>query len=82
MTTSLLSKEDLRELVADTLDVETEDVTDEADFIEELGVDSLMALEVAVQVEKRTGFKITEDELKQIRTFGDVYAILGRKTAS
>lgn len=82
MSVSVLNKEDLRNLVADTLDVESEDVTDEADFVEELGVDSLMALEVAVQVEKRIGFKITEDELKTIRNFGDVYRILDSKIAS
>lgn len=81
MTASTLNKEDLRELVADTLDVETVDVTDQADFVEQLGVDSLMALEVAVQVEKKIGMKITEDELKEIRNFGDVYDILARKSA-
>ncbi|MFC9897577.1 acyl carrier protein [Nocardia sp. NPDC127579] len=82
MSTSTLNKEDLRELVADTLDVDLEQVTDKADFLEELGVDSLMSLEVAVQVEKKLGLKITEEELKEIRNFQDVCTILDRKISA
>ena len=50
-----LDKEELRTVVADVLDVERDDVTDEANFVEELGVDSLMALEVMVVLEKKYG---------------------------
>lgn len=75
-----LNKELLRDLVADTLDVDLESVTDDADFVEVLGVDSLMALEVVVQVEKRYGLKITEEELKLITNFGQVYSILAAKS--
>ena len=33
------------------------------------GVDSLMAVEIAVEVERRYGVRFTEDDLKQVTSF-------------
>ncbi|TVL88956.1 acyl carrier protein [Streptomyces sp. LX-29] len=81
MSTAVIEKEALRELVADALDVEVEEVTDEANYIEDLGVDSLMGLEIMVQLEKTFGIKINEEEFKQITNFGQTYELLTRKAA-
>ncbi|MEK8171047.1 acyl carrier protein [Streptomyces sp. M19] len=61
----VLELEDLRAFVADVLDVDEEEVTDEADFVKELGVDSLMALEVMVVLEKRYAIKLQEHEIRR-----------------
>ncbi|MEU9212626.1 acyl carrier protein [Streptomyces sp. NPDC048415] len=76
MTTATLDKEALRTLVADALDVEIEDVTDDALYIEDLGVDSLMGLEILVQLEKKFGVKISEAEFGEITNFGQTYGLL------
>ncbi len=55
-TTTALDKEQLRELVADVLDLDVAEVTDDADFMEDLDVDSLMALEITVRLEKEYGY--------------------------
>lgn len=64
--------EEMRVFVADVLDVETEDLTDDAHFISELGVDSLMALEVLVALERKYTIKIPEEAVKEISCFADV----------
>ncbi|MER6022998.1 MULTISPECIES: acyl carrier protein [Streptomyces] len=74
-----LNTSELRELVADTLDVESSALTDEALFVEELGVDSVVALELAVTLEQRYGIRIPEEELVQLRTFPDIHGLLSRK---
>ncbi|MFF4543398.1 acyl carrier protein [Streptomyces sp. NPDC001435] len=81
MTTATLEKESLRELVADALDVEIEDVTDDALYVEDLGVDSLMGLEILVQLEKKFGVKISEKEFGEITNFGQTYSLLSSKIA-
>jgi acyl carrier protein len=39
------------------------------------GVDSLMAMEIAVDVERRYGLSFTVEELKGITTFGSLVAL-------
>ncbi|GGV78649.1 acyl carrier protein [Streptomyces griseoloalbus] len=74
-----LDVSELRELVADTLDVELSALTDDILLIEELGVDSVVALELAVTLEQRYGIRIPEEELGTVRTFPDIRGLLNRK---
>ncbi|MDG9705863.1 acyl carrier protein [Streptomyces sp. DH37] len=74
-----LDVSELRELVADTLDVEPSELTDEALLIEELEVDSVVALELAVTLEQRYRIEIPEEELGTVRRFPDIEALLSRK---
>ncbi|MDG9719798.1 acyl carrier protein [Streptomyces sp. DH24] len=74
-----LDVSELRELVADTLDVELSALTDDVLLIEELGVDSVVALELAVTLEQRFGIKIPEEELGTVRRFPDILDLLSRK---
>ncbi|OEU87006.1 polyketide-8 synthase acyl carrier protein [Streptomyces abyssalis] len=74
-----LDFEDLRHTIADILDVEIDELTDDAHFVETLGVDSLMALEVMVVLERKYGVKLQEDELKEVTTLKKAYGLLGEK---
>ncbi|MFD5201867.1 acyl carrier protein [Streptomyces sp. NPDC058375] len=75
-TPTVLDKEELRAVVAQVLDVEPSEVTDDASFVDDLEVDSLMALEVVVVLEKRYGVKLPESELKRIVTLRSAYDLL------
>ncbi|MEU0179044.1 acyl carrier protein [Streptomyces massasporeus] len=72
----MLDKEELRALVAQVLDVDVAEVTDDARFVDDLEVDSLMALEVVVILEKTYGIKLPESDLKQIVTLRSAYDLL------
>ncbi|MYS30635.1 acyl carrier protein [Streptomyces sp. SID7804] len=74
-----LDVSELRELVADTLDVELSALTDDVLLIEELGVDSVVALELMVTLEQRYGIRIPEEELGTVRTFPDIHVLLNGK---
>lgn len=74
--------EELRRFVADVLDLDPEDLTDDAHFVAELGMDSLKALEVMVAMEKKYKVKITEDEVRDITNFGEVRDLLTAKIAA
>ncbi|WP_406383524.1 acyl carrier protein [Streptomyces sp. NBC_01618] len=75
----MLDKEELRSTVAQVLDVEVAEVTDDALFVDDLEVDSLMALEVVVVLEKKYGVKLPESELRQIVTLQSAYDLLAGK---
>ncbi|MGP3947304.1 acyl carrier protein [Streptomyces sp. 7N604] len=74
-----VDKDQLRNLVADTLDVTPEAITDEARFKEDLQADSLIALELAVTLERRYTVEISEEEIGRVRRLPDVYELLVRK---
>lgn len=73
--------EELRALVADVLDVEPEAVTDDVSFVDDLGVDSLVALELAVSLERRYRIKIESTDITDVQTMRDVVDLLAAKRA-
>lgn len=79
MSAITLDKEELRITVADVLDVDPVSVTDEANFVEDLEVDSLMALEVMVVLEKRYQVRLDESELKEVTCLQRAYDLLASK---
>lgn len=77
-----LDKEDLRRTVAHVLDLDPDEVTDEALFIEDLEVDSLLSLEVVVVLEQKYGIRLDENELREITSMGGAYEVMRRKVTS
>lgn len=80
--TETVNTEELRDLVAGVLDVDSSAVTDDADFVKDLNVDSLMALEVMVALEKKYKIELDEEELKNISSFAQVRELVSSKVAA
>ena len=72
--------DELRLRIADILDVDPERLTEDARFIDDLGVDSVLALEVAVTLERRHDVRISEAEIKGLTCLGDVRRLLAEKS--
>jgi acyl carrier protein len=70
---------ELRQTMAEILDVPAVTVTNDAHFINDLGVDSLMALEIMVALEKKYQIKIPEKDLRRITCLSNVYEIVKEK---
>lgn len=66
----------IRELVATKLEVPLDRVTMEADFIIDLGGDSLTLAELTAAVEQEMGKRIPVDRLWDIATVGDMKQLL------
>ncbi|MEV4760037.1 acyl carrier protein [Micromonospora sp. NPDC049559] len=66
----------LRELAAEVFDVSPEEVTPEAAFYEDLGVDSLQKVEFVVRLERHFGVRLTDQEAAELHDLGDALAAL------
>ncbi|MFI9100875.1 acyl carrier protein [Streptomyces fildesensis] len=80
--TGRLDKEELRRTIAQVLDVEVDEVTDDAHFNDDLEVDSLMALEVVVVLEGAYGLRLDESELRGITSLENAYRLLSGKLSA
>ncbi len=46
-------------------------ITDDADLFQDLGLDSMQALEIVLEMEQQLSLSIPEHRLKEIRSLGD-----------
>ena len=61
----------LAEIVEEVAGIDTAEVTTEKSFVDDLDIDSLSMVEIAVQAEDKFGVKIPDDELANLKTVGD-----------
>jgi acyl carrier protein len=66
---------EVRQIIADIVEVPAEQVGDDTSLADELGVDSLMALEIVATIEKKYRVKIPEERLQQVKTLNDTVAL-------
>lgn len=66
MTTTDLET-DLRDLVAELAELPLDEVEADTSF-EDAGIDSLLAMEIAVHVERRFGVRFEDTELKTVQS--------------
>jgi acyl carrier protein len=61
----------LAEIVEEVAGIEKADVTADKTFVDDLDIDSLSMVEIAVQAEDKFGVKIPDDQLAELKTVGD-----------
>jgi acyl carrier protein len=62
----------VREIVAEQLERDVNEVTNTASFIEDLGADSLDIVELVMKMEEEFGIEIPDEEAEKIKTVNDV----------
>ena len=65
----------LGEIVEEVAGVPAADVTADKSFTDDLDIDSLSMVEIAVQAEDKFGVKIPDDELANLKTVGDAVVL-------
>ena len=79
MTKDVSSK--VKKMVADHLGVEETKVTEEANFIDDLGADSLDTVELVMAFEEEFGSEISDSEAEKILTVGDAVKFIESKSS-
>ena len=68
-------EKEIRALIAEILEIDEERITSEAKFVEDLGMDSMMALEILASVEKKYKIKISEEYLTKVTSLNSMVDI-------
>jgi acyl carrier protein len=68
----------IKHLIAQVTEREPEEIPDQASLKDELGVDSLMAMEVMVAVDKKFHIDIPEEEFNAITNVDEAVAVVKR----
>ena len=71
----------VKKMVAEHLGVEETKVTEEANFIDDLGADSLDTVELVMAFEEEFGSEISDSEAEKILTVGDAIKFIESKAA-
>ncbi|MDR2469263.1 MAG: acyl carrier protein [Tannerella sp.] len=66
----------VKAIIVDKLSVEESEVTNEANFTNDLGADSLDTVELIMEFEKEFGISIADDQAEKISTVGDAIAYI------
>ena len=68
--------EKVRDIIVETLGCDAEEVTPEASLSDDLGADSLAAVELVMALEEATGLSIAEEDAANLKTVGDILTYL------
>jgi acyl carrier protein len=69
-------KQDIKSLVSEILEIEPDDITDTSLFKEDHGADSLLAIEILAQLERRFAVVIDQAELERMVNLEAVYEVV------
>ena len=74
--------EGLGEIIEEVAGVPAADVTPDKTFVDDLDIDSLSMVEIAVAAQDKFGVEIPDDQLKDLKTVQDVINFVKRAEVS
>jgi acyl carrier protein len=72
----------LAEIIDEVAGVPADQVTPDKTFVDDLDIDSLSMVEIAVAAQDKFGVEIPDDQLKDLKTVQDVIDYVRRSTVS
>ena len=72
----MIAVEQVRTVIAHKLDVDPDDVTVDADLVDDLGGDSLALAELTAELHERFGVSLPASRLYDVVTVGDLVELL------
>ena len=64
-------REKVNAFLVEELEIDEAKIADDARLKEDLGIDSLEVVDVIVLVEEEFGFKMSREDFKDLKTYGD-----------
>ncbi|MFE3002320.1 meromycolate extension acyl carrier protein AcpM [Nocardia sp. NPDC059246] len=71
----------IAEIVEEVTGIEAAEVAIEKSFVDDLDIDSLSLVEIAVQLEDKYSVKVPDEDLASLRTVGDAVAYVQKMEA-
>jgi len=71
-------KAEVKKLVSGITEIPEAELKEDARFVEDLGIDSMMALEIVASLEKKYKITIPEEEIPTVRSLANVYVLMDK----
>ena len=71
----------VKSIIAEQLGVKTEEVTDTASFVDDLGADSLDTVELVMALEEEFGIEIPDEDAEKMTNVGEAVRYIEEKSA-
>lgn len=71
--------EQVKKVLVEAINVDGNDVKPEANLQDDLGIDSLSAVELALELENEFDVRIEDEELAKLKTVQDIIDIINEK---
>ena len=72
--------EAVKEIIADVLSLEADSITMESNLIDDLGADSLDAVQIVMAAEDRFEITVEDEDIEKMTTVGDIVDYIQEKT--
>ena len=72
--------EKLKEIIADVLNVNADEITEDTTFVDDLGADSLDIFQIIMGIEETYDIEIDNEEAEKIVTGGDAVELIKNAT--
>jgi acyl carrier protein len=73
--------ERVREILVESFELEPTAIQLDSRLVDDLDLDSIDAIDLAVELEQETGLRVEEQELRQIRLVGDIVDLVCSRLA-
>ncbi len=71
----------LKEIIADVLNVDVAEITEDTTFVDDLGADSLDVFQIIMGVEDKLNIEVDTDAAEKLSTVGDAVALIKKTVA-
>jgi acyl carrier protein len=71
-------EQEIRSIIAEIAERDEEEIKSDLNFVEDLGFDSMMALEILAKLEKQYKIKIPEEELTELTNLNQAIDLVKR----
>lgn len=72
----------VKDVIAEQLNVEVDEIHEDSSFVDDLGADSLDLVELVMALEDNFDMKIPDEDVESIKTVGDAIAYIESHRAS
>ena len=72
--------EKLKSILSEQLDIDENSITPDSLLVEDLGADSLDAIDIVMSVEDEFGIEIPDEDVENISTIGDIVDYIDSKS--
>ena len=66
----------LREIIAEVLNVDADEITMDTTFVDDLGADSLDVFQIIMGIEEEFDIEIPDEAVENIKTVGDIVSYI------